>query len=541
MDTKEIIKKENKAIKFIIVSVLIITVISLIGVAFARYITSINGNASMDIAKWSFNYKILDSTQTEEVDNFAVTRTDNNADVDSSTIAPGTSGEFIIEIDATGTETLLTYDTIITFTNKPTNLNFYSDSQKTQPIIIENNRYLNFNGFMSLTDNKKIDIPVYWEWPLETGNTEKEIEDNDVEDTSFIGKTMSMQIATTGRQVMENPYANSVASTTINGVVTRYNSVQAAIDAAGTNEGAIVTVIANNTTETITIGANQNIILNTNGKVLTSTGKTITNSGILKVVGNGTVSSTASNIVTIDNFNKLELGVCSINSVNYMALNNRQNAQIVINSTNINAKGNVIYNQSNLSTEENPAIKIINGRLICNDNYYFIYSNSSGTIVVLNGNITGGIQNDGNENIIIYGGSITTTKGHGIRNNHGYVKFYGGELTSTSQDGIWSVNSDSKVLITGGRIKGKTSGITGNGEKIIGINDGKVNQEIPVIICTDGSGIAGSGRLSYFDGIIKARGTSIISTIAEQPTGYTLTATTETIDGAQYNVTYWSK
>ena len=96
MDTKE-----NKTIKFIIISVLIIAVISLIGVALARYVTSINGNATMDIAKWSFNYKILNSTQTAEVSNFAVTRTDNNSDVDSNTIAPGTSGEFIIEIDAT--------------------------------------------------------------------------------------------------------------------------------------------------------------------------------------------------------------------------------------------------------------------------------------------------------------------------------------------------------------------------------------------------------------------------------------------------------
>lgn len=101
MGTNEVNKKENKTIKFIIILILIIAIISLIGFAFARYITSMNGNASINTAKWSFNYKILDSTQTEEVENFAVTRNDNNTDVDSSTIAPGTSGEFIIEIDAT--------------------------------------------------------------------------------------------------------------------------------------------------------------------------------------------------------------------------------------------------------------------------------------------------------------------------------------------------------------------------------------------------------------------------------------------------------
>ena len=87
-NTNEINKKENKTIKFIIISILIIAVTSLIGVAFARYVTRLNGGATADIAKWSFNSRILNSTQTQEVENFAVTRTDNNSDVVSTTIAP---------------------------------------------------------------------------------------------------------------------------------------------------------------------------------------------------------------------------------------------------------------------------------------------------------------------------------------------------------------------------------------------------------------------------------------------------------------------
>ena len=57
----------------------------------------LNGNDSADFV---FDWRILDATQTIEVDNFAVTRKDNSSYVNSSTIAPGTSGEFIIEIDA---------------------------------------------------------------------------------------------------------------------------------------------------------------------------------------------------------------------------------------------------------------------------------------------------------------------------------------------------------------------------------------------------------------------------------------------------------
>ena len=228
METNEKMKK-NGMLKIVLVIILIITVVILAGFAYARYVTSLNGNATMDIAKWSFNYKILNSTQTAEVDNFAVTRNDNNADVDSSTIAPGTSGEFIIEIDATGTETLIAYDTTITFTNKPTNLIFYSNSEKTEAIIVENERYLNLNGFFSLEDNKKRDIPIYWEWKLESGNTPEEIENNDEIDTTFMGKTMSMQIATTGRQVMENPTGKYAVTFDANGgILPEYGNVSQA-------------------------------------------------------------------------------------------------------------------------------------------------------------------------------------------------------------------------------------------------------------------------------------------------------------------------
>ena len=82
------IKKKAKNIKWIILISIALTIIVTVGVGFARYITRINGSASMDIAKWSFNSRILNSTQTQEVENFAVTRTDNNSDVVSTTIAP---------------------------------------------------------------------------------------------------------------------------------------------------------------------------------------------------------------------------------------------------------------------------------------------------------------------------------------------------------------------------------------------------------------------------------------------------------------------
>lgn len=94
--------KEKKYLQKDIFLLIILIVIALLaGLAYARYITSLNGNISAQVAKWYFNYKILNSTQTKEVKNLSVTRTDGNNNVDSNTIAPGTSGEFFVEIDAT--------------------------------------------------------------------------------------------------------------------------------------------------------------------------------------------------------------------------------------------------------------------------------------------------------------------------------------------------------------------------------------------------------------------------------------------------------
>ena len=95
MDTKE-----NKTIKFIIISVLIIAAISLIGFAFARYITTKNGNTQVQIAQWSFNVT-AGSSQNLSV-NLADTRYVNDTtEVDRSTVAPGTKGALVLNVDAT--------------------------------------------------------------------------------------------------------------------------------------------------------------------------------------------------------------------------------------------------------------------------------------------------------------------------------------------------------------------------------------------------------------------------------------------------------
>ena len=48
---------------------------------------------------------------------------------------------------------LLKYEIDISFTNKPTNLKFYADSNRTQELVLENDTYLALNGFLQTDDD----------------------------------------------------------------------------------------------------------------------------------------------------------------------------------------------------------------------------------------------------------------------------------------------------------------------------------------------------------------------------------------------------
>ena len=203
MKTNEKVKK-NGMLKVIISLILIVTIVILAGIAYARYVTSIGGQTEAQIAKWSF--KVVDGdANTINVLDFPITRTDSNTEVDINTIAPGTYGMFEIDVDARGTETILNYGISIEFTNKPQNMKFYADENMTNEIQLDNNGRLVLSKFLSLDDVKNIQSNIiYWNWPLETGTTQAEIDYNDGLDSQFIGKTLTMAITVTGTQAMEN-------------------------------------------------------------------------------------------------------------------------------------------------------------------------------------------------------------------------------------------------------------------------------------------------------------------------------------------------
>ncbi|MBE5805229.1 MAG: hypothetical protein E7313_00675 [Clostridiales bacterium] len=222
-------QKEKSIGRNILIIFLIIVMIASVCAglfAWAKYQTTINGTATGETAKWSF--KVSDgNTSTQEIE-FPMTRTDNNTSVAEGIIAPGTFGEIEIGIDATGTETALTYTIEGELTNLPTNMKFYSDAERTLDLTIIENKFTK-GGYMKLNEIGEITEKIYWEWPFETTTypviTEEKLvslgidknkfdavisankftEANDMLDIAENSKQVSMIISVTGKQLNGNP------------------------------------------------------------------------------------------------------------------------------------------------------------------------------------------------------------------------------------------------------------------------------------------------------------------------------------------------
>lgn len=192
----------NKKKIVLIVAILSIIVVSFMGgQSFSKYVSQVKGYGQFDIAKWSF----LVNGQESSMNTIDLSSTCNNGTLINNKIAPGTEGNFNIEIDATGSEVGIQYQ--VTFdekSQKPNNLFF----------IYNRSTYANFSdlayalkGVINAdAENKKISIPIKWIWEYETGNSLELREPEDVEDTQD-GKTLqnyAFDVIVTGTQVEPN-------------------------------------------------------------------------------------------------------------------------------------------------------------------------------------------------------------------------------------------------------------------------------------------------------------------------------------------------
>ena len=202
METNEKIKKKG-IVKIIILIFLIATVIALAGLAYARYVTSIGGQTEVEIAKWNFKVT-AGSSQSLNIDLADTRLVNDTTEVDRTKVAPGTKGALVLNIDASESQVSLKYDIDLSLTQIPENLIFYSDTQMKNAIYKENGT-IHLDGYFGANTNNKTETKMlYWEWPLETGTTQNEIDSNDLLDSAWMGDEIILGIQATGQQVMEN-------------------------------------------------------------------------------------------------------------------------------------------------------------------------------------------------------------------------------------------------------------------------------------------------------------------------------------------------
>lgn len=187
--------KNKKRILGVLVVVALIAMVFLAGYTFARYYKAINvGRASTNIARWSFN------SQNENT----------SINLSEGKIAPGSNGQFEIEVDATGSEVLVDYEIKVDNENNiPTNMTFYAETKDEKNNTVKTETKSSFTevakeltGRIGVEDgNQKRTIVVHWDWPFneeDVSSTDR----NSAENTSSLNCGFDIQII--GKQAKTN-------------------------------------------------------------------------------------------------------------------------------------------------------------------------------------------------------------------------------------------------------------------------------------------------------------------------------------------------
>ena len=190
----------KKKTALLVICLLLAIILSfMIGKTFSKYISEVKGTGTAEIANWVFKV----NGKEDVVQNVNLLSTYNNETLINNKVAPGTSGSFDIIVDATGSEVGVEY--VIQFLNesdKPQNLVFtYDNKQYTTIQELEEDLIGTINAN---DENKTRTITIGWEWQYQTGESENEINQNDLIDTNDAKKleNYTFDIYVVGTQVM---------------------------------------------------------------------------------------------------------------------------------------------------------------------------------------------------------------------------------------------------------------------------------------------------------------------------------------------------
>lgn len=190
---------------------LMLTVITtcLLGGTMARYVTEVTGSATATVASWSF--KANNNGNNTTFTAIDLGDTTNRTSYDGKTlkegvIAPGTSGNFTISIDGTGSDVGIDYAVDIKASTTtpsggtilPDDLMFSTKEITTQDKGVALDSLTMPTGtieYSTAANAMKKDVIIYWAWDLGKDDT------TSANDNDYAGQTWTLDIAVTGKQV----------------------------------------------------------------------------------------------------------------------------------------------------------------------------------------------------------------------------------------------------------------------------------------------------------------------------------------------------
>ncbi len=324
--------------------------------------------------------------------------------------------------------------------------------------------------------------------------------------SAYLAENMAMAMQSNGTYtVIDEANASNegyVASVNNGTTVIMYESLQAAIDAAGANAATIT--LYDHVTESIAIAEGQEIILDLGGFTLTNDPdkNTITNSGTLTVIGNGTVNNISHGKGALVNYGKATLsGGTFTRSQEKGTYGNGINE-----AGGYSANGNSWYtvkNYGDLTIEEGTTVttrlqdesgQSVGGysSLIANgyqndtdykNNHDLVTAANEAKITITGGTFIGGIntlKNDEGSNAEISGGTFSNVTQAAVQ-NWNELSISGGTFNADGDTvqavitGCWgsTIGSVGKTDISGGTFNGEIAPISGYGTGIdYSITDG---------------------------------------------------------------------
>ncbi len=153
------------------------------------YATRVSGNVTGTTLRFEFNMtKIINSNES----NFNVVDLYDTADAHNGTsgIVPGDKGHFVVKLDSVGSGVDIEYTITFSSSELPSNMKFYTDSNKT--FVADFLNTYTISGTLKKNSDKS--YVIYWEWPYDSGNNNKD-------DINYAGREFSVNVSAQGKQV----------------------------------------------------------------------------------------------------------------------------------------------------------------------------------------------------------------------------------------------------------------------------------------------------------------------------------------------------